>query len=419
MQPVHHSRPTGFDILPAEPGTAERINDFIHLSPGLSNSYLISTPGGRIVVNTGMGFEAAIHKQKFDAVDPAPTRYIVLTQGHVDHVGGVDHFREDGTEVVAQANNATQQADDARIAAFRAMRSYFAFADAIDRIGRHAAAQRVSVPAQSRPVPDIVFADRLDLELGGLRMEMLAVPGGETTDSLAIWLPQHAICFAGNLFSALFGHFPNLVTIRGDRYREAPRFIESLERIRRLEPDLLLVGHHQPVAGRALIQRELLRLRDAVAYVHERTVAGMNAGRDIHSLMREIRLPEELEVGEGYGKVAWSVRAIWETYAGWFHHHSTTELYAVPPDAIAGDLVELAGADAIVGRAAQRLDAGEPLQAIYLCESVLTVAPEHAAARETCVAAHAYLLERSTNFWETQWLRHQIRRCAAAPNAAE
>ena len=63
-------------------------------------------------------------------------------------------------------------------------------------------------------------------------------------------------------------------------------------------------------------------------------------------------MPAEYEVGQGYGKVAWDVRAIWENYSGWFHHRSTTELYPVGFDAVSADLVELAGADAIVtGRA--------------------------------------------------------------------
>mgnify|MGYP003342967466 CR=1 FL=1 len=45
------------------------------------------------------------------------------------------------------------------------------------------------------------------------------------------------------------------------------------------------------------------------------------------ALMREIELPTELRVGQGYGKVAWAVRTIWETYIGWFKFASTTELY--------------------------------------------------------------------------------------------
>ena len=44
------------------------------------------TDAGRVVVNTGMGFEAPVHKRNYDAVSTAPIRYILLTQGHVDHV---------------------------------------------------------------------------------------------------------------------------------------------------------------------------------------------------------------------------------------------------------------------------------------------------------------------------------------------
>jgi len=408
--PLYRSRPSGFEIQPASQPEAQKINDLIYLSEGLSNSYLIVTSEGRVVINTGMGFEAPVHKRNFDAVDDSPVRYILLTQGHVDHVGGVDLFRQEGTQLVAHANNQPHQADDGRIAAFRASRSAFAFADAIARAWKYIQEHvGEGIPAQSRPTPDITFDDHYELELGGVRMELLWTPGGETTDSMVIWLPDHEVCFCGNLFSALFGHFPNLVTVRGDRYREALRFTESLERVLELEPKLLLTGHHGPITGKETIREELTRLRDAVRYVHDETVRGMNHGKDIHTLMRDIQLPPELEVGEGYGKVSWSVRAIWENYAGWFHHNSTTELYSAPPTSVHGDLVELAGgADAVAQRAKDKLSTGAPVEAIYLAEVALTAEPKNIAALEAMVAAHEQLESESENFWLTQWLRKQL-----------
>ena len=409
--PVYRSRPGGSDIRPAR-AEARRLNDFIWLSEGLSNSYLIVTRDGRIVINTGISFEAPIHKRSYDAIDTGPLRYILLTQGHVDHVGGVDLFRESGTEVVAQAGNAAHQATDARLAQFRARRSSFAFAEVIGRADRYVRENLgAEVPPQSCPVPTISFEDRHRFELGGLEVELISTPGGETRDSLVVWLPQHGICFTGNLFSALFGHFPNLVTIRGDRYREALDFIESTERVLALEPTLLLPGHHGPIEGRELIREELTRLRDAVRYVHDATVQGMNEGKDVDTLMREIRLPPELEVGEGYGRISWSVRAIWENYAGWFQHRSASELYPQPVEPVQGELVRMAGgAETVAARAMQHLAAGDALRALDLAEAALAADSEHADARAASLAAHRHLLAARDNFWESAFLEHRIRK---------
>jgi alkyl sulfatase BDS1-like metallo-beta-lactamase superfamily hydrolase len=413
--PIYKSRPGGFQILPAAQPQARRITDVVYLSEGFSNAFLVVTRDGRVVINTGMGFEAPVHKRNFDAVDAGPIRYILLTQGHVDHVGGVDCFRQPGTQVVAQANIRLQQADDACLRAFRAARSGFAFADTVAQGIARNVREFGSVPPQAQAEPDITFEDRYAFELGGLRFELLSTPGGETTDSMVIWLPQHHICFCGNLFSALFGHFPNLITIRGDRYRDALRFVESLDRVRALAPELLLVGHHDPVVGRDLIRAELDRLRAAVLYVHDATVRGMNAGKDVHRLMREIVLPPELEVGQGYGMVSWSVRAIWENYAGWFHHASTTELYPVPVSNVYADVVELAGGpDAVAERARRKLEAEAFPEAIHLAEIALAAAPGHRAALAVSLSAHERLEAMSVNFWLTAWLRRQIQHLRTA-----
>jgi alkyl sulfatase BDS1-like metallo-beta-lactamase superfamily hydrolase len=409
LEPVYRNRPGADAMRPAAAERAEQIAPGLWCSPGLSNAYLLTTGAGRVIINTGMGFEGPVHRANFDAVDPSPVRYIIFTQGHVDHVGGLDSVRDPGTTVVAQANWTLWRDDNKRLIAYRASRSAFAFQDTLAE-GIRAIQRRLGtkhLAGQSVPVVDVDFEDTLSLEVGGRRMELISVPGGETNDSLVVWLPEERICLCGNVFGPIFGHIPNLVTMRGDRYRDALTAIASVERVRDLQPELLVTGHFEPIAGADRINAELTRLRDAIQHIHDQTVAGMNAGKDVRTLMREIALPPECEVGQGYGKVAWDVRAIWENYSGWFHHQSTTELYPVGFDAVAADVVELAGADALVRRARAHLAEGRPVHAIHLAQ---LLPPDHQGAREVLRDAHENLLADSMNFWERAWLTRQIAR---------
>ncbi len=408
MSGIHRERPGAASIAAATGAPAVDLGDDIWMSPGLSNSYLLPTDEGRVIINTGMGFEGPLHQRAYAGIGDGPVHSIVLTQGHYDHVGGVDVLREDATDVVAQANFAMWRADNERLETFRAGNAAFAWMDAILAAMKYAESLGVGATPQARPEPTTTFADRLELTIGGRRLELLSVPGGETTDALVIWLPESRTVFTGNTFGPLFGHVPNLVTIRGDRYRDALEYASSVERVLALAPDRLITGHFDPILGADRIAKELTAIRDATLWVHDRTVDGMNARADVHGLIRDIRVPEHLDVGEGYGKTSWNVRAIWENYAGWFHHRSTTELYDVPASSIAGDVVAAAGADALVVAASAHLNAGRPIEALHLTDLVLTAVPDHAPARALGADASRALLDASVNFWEDAWLRRSI-----------
>jgi glyoxylase-like metal-dependent hydrolase (beta-lactamase superfamily II) len=405
------NQPDFFAVGPASAPAAIDMGAGIWCSPGMSSSYLITTGDGRIVVNTGMWFEARTHKRNYDAVTDAPTRYIVLTQSHTDHIGGVDTFREEGTELIAQSNITACQADDERIHGLRIRRSLPFFADVMGQVG-YARGDDATIPPLPKPAhADITFDSTYALECGARRIELISVPGGETIDSLVVWLPDDRVALVGNMFSALFGHFPNLVTVRGDRLRNALAFVDSVQRVIDLEPELLLLGHHGPVRGASTIRTECRRIREAVQSVHDATIAAMNGGLDVWTAMRTIRVPDALELGEAYGRVDWSVRAIWETYAGWIHQHSTLELYGASPEQGASEIVALAGGTDAVAHRASGLVTSDPLTAVRLCELALAVDAEHRGALDAYRSAHEQLLVEHgrTNFWLTRWLEGEVR----------
>jgi glyoxylase-like metal-dependent hydrolase (beta-lactamase superfamily II) len=412
-RPLRETRPGSTDLAMAsldEP--LIRIADGVYMSKGTTNSYLVTTPEGDVVISTGLVIEGPIHRAKFDRVSTGPVRYIVLTQAHLDIVGGFAAFKGPGSEVVAHRNTYACQEDDVRIKGFRQLRNPRFFPQQMSELSaadREAMAKGMA-EAHHKAEPTILVEGRLDFTLGGIRLSVIALPGGETIDSLVVHLPDRGILFTGNALGPLFPHMPNLHTIRGDRPRAALPYIETYERILALEPELLVTGHFEPVAGRTLIKEELGRLRDAVRYVHDETVKGMNAGKDVYALMREIRLPEHLKIGEDYGTVPWAIQAIWHGYAGWFYYKSTTELYPVPIRDVYGELGRLAGPGPLAERARSLLGEGKPLEAIHLAEVALAAEPDHRPSLEVYTAAHRRLLAESSpkNRWFLYWLTGEI-----------
>jgi glyoxylase-like metal-dependent hydrolase (beta-lactamase superfamily II) len=384
--------------LPSRP--AERVAEHVWMSRSNSYPYLVASDSGDLVINTGMGYQGARHRERFEAAigRALDVRAVVLTQSHPDHVGGLGAFAQPGTETIAQRRVPQTIAERRRLAPYINLRP----------TARMFARRPVDgEPQQAEPpmkwdVADLELSTLVDdayaFEVGGRRYEAISVPGGETLDGLAVWLAEERTAWTGNLTGALYGALPHLSTIRGDRPRSAMRFVESVQRVLDLEPELLLTGHDEPIRGAERIQRELGKVVAAVRFIHDETIDGMNAGLGLSELMAGIVLPVELRPDTGRGPVSWCVRAVWEEYTGWFHAESLTELYPVPQRAIWPELAELAGgADALAGRARARVDAGEPVEALHYTDLALGVNPGHAGARGARIAALEELLRRSNN----------------------
>ena len=382
---------------------AEVVRDSIYLSRDMGDCYMVATEAGNVVINTGFPGTGHRHRARFDAVSDRPLEYIILTQCHANQFGGAMDMKDPDTRIIAQARYPECRNYWKILHDFYARRS--------NKLWGRVLGERADIRDQLVEAElDILFDDRYSFSLGGREFELLATPGGESRDSLVVWLPQDKILFTGNLFGPIFGHIPNLYTIRGDKIRSALDYVASLERVMELAPELLLTGHGKPVQGARFIQAELRKLRSAVLYIHDEVVAGMNAGRDVYSLMRDIQLPAELAVGQGHGKVSWCVRAIWEEYAGWFHYDSTAALYGSDPNAIAPDLVELSGGpEALAERAGVYLQKGEPLPAVRLTDLALAAQPDCEAALRARLEAHEQLLAASgETFSEVMWLKAEI-----------
>jgi glyoxylase-like metal-dependent hydrolase (beta-lactamase superfamily II) len=375
-----------------------RVTGGIFREEGACNTYLVETAGGGVVV-IDPGGAATAESALYRGWGTAPLHAILLTHAHPDHRAGIALWRGGrDVPVIAQERFAELLADTDRIAPLLAARS-----------GRVDAATGGAPPPPALPAARAeitrTFGDRLELELGGTRFVLLHTPA-ETPDTAIVWIPEARAAAVGDSY---FGAFPNLATPRGGRTRRALEYVAALDAALALDAEALLPGHEEPVVGAAEVRRRVRHYRDAIAYVHDAVVRGLNEGRDAFVLAREIALPEALALPQYFGRVDWAVRGIALDYAGWWDG-DVASLYAVPPAAVRGELVALAGgAAAVAARSAALLAAGDAVRALHLADAALAAEPASRAALTARAAALAALRASSRNYFERAFLDAAIR----------
>ncbi len=384
-----------------------KITDQIYQGVGFGNTFLILTDEGNVVIDTSLVGMSGRHHEMLKAISGAPVKYIILTHGHADHTGGVHLWKQEGTQIIAQRNFPAFRAYQDRI------RGYLNHTGAAQFNFDPAKIAALGNAPNQKVEPTITFDDKYEFELGGVKFEIFHTPG-ETPDALTVWIPEYKAAFVGD---NLYDSFPNIYTLRGTSPRWPLEYIASLDKVLALKPELVLPSHGLPIQGAGRVTERVTQYRDAIQYVHDATVKGMNDGKDVFTLMREVTLPAELDLGEDYGKVAWSVRGIYEGYVGWFDLNPAS-MYASPPTVANAELVALAGgASVVAAKSRDKTEAGEAVLGLRLADAALAHEPTNHEALEAKIFALTKLQEATRNGLEHAWLGYGIRTTQAQLDA--
>jgi alkyl sulfatase BDS1-like metallo-beta-lactamase superfamily hydrolase len=375
-----------------------KVNEAINMVQGFGNTMMITTPEGNVIIDTSIAQHARRHHQLLTAENKAPIKYIILTHAHGDHTGGVPLWKEAGTQIIAQKNHVEFVHYMARLGGFYSKRNAAQFGLSIPGPGAWAGNYGGKLE------PTILFGDKYEFTLGGTKFEIYHAPS-ETYDHLMVWVPKYKTVFTGDVY---YESFPNIYTLRGTQPRWALDYVNSLNKIMALKPEIVVPSHGLPIHGNDEVTRRLTRYRDAIQYVHDETVKGMNAGKDVYTLMHEIKLPPALEVGESYGNLIWSIRGIYEGYVGWFDLNPAT-MYDRPASSVYPDIVKLAGGpDAIAAVALERAQSGDAVAALHLTDVALAADSNNRKALEARLRALEILRGRCKNTNERGWLDYSI-----------
>ena len=384
---------------------------------GVGNTFVITTSEGNVIFDTGLVIQASEQIRQLKTVlgDFEPVK-IVLSHSHADHVGGTRLWSGENTELIAHEEFEEEQRYLTELNPYLHQRNRTLFP---------------WIPETPRTLPGMDFRGlipdvRVDNDipysftLGGRRFEVHATPGAEGADNVVLWLPDDKVLLTGDFFGPQFPQFPNLFTMRGEKMRKPVEYMNSIDHLLNLEIETLLPSHLEPVRGANDIRAGMIKIREAVDFVHSATVSGMNAGTSLSELMVEIRLPERLLLSETHGKVSWAVKSIWEYYATWFHFDRTSELYATPQSAVLDDLAGIIDADAALSLVREKLQRNEPEQALLLLELFegFDTDPElMTLLMELRVEVLSQLRERATvtgNDYELYWLDSELEKARGA-----
>ena len=392
------------------PIEVREVAENIHYATGVGNTIMITTSEGVVLFDTGLVIQSANQLQILkDTVSDADVRYIILSHSHADHIGGTRFWMDEDTDIIAHQNFEEEQRYLSELQPYQygRNRTLFPWMPAWeDR-------PDIALMRYGGIVPTITVDDweTYAFTLGGIEFQVIGAPGAEGADNAVLWLPQQKVLISGDFFGPQFPQFPNIFTMRGEKVRKPVEYIKSLDRLIALNPDVILPSHLDPTIGAEKIRKGMQRIRDAVQYVHDETIAGMNAGKTVNQLMKEIKLPPNLELVQNHGRVDWAVKSIWEYYMGWFRFESTTELYPIPAQDVYADLAQIAGNENLIALANNYLIQGESVKTLHITEIALAGDPQNASALALRDQALVELLERAENGlrndYEIYWLKSQ------------
>lgn len=380
-------------------------NIYVAIGFGLANSIMIEGKDGLIIVDTMESKEvAASVLSEFRKITQKPIKAIIYTHNHADHIFGAEVFTAEGNPEV-YAHETTLYYVNRLLNKMRpiiSVRSMRMFGNFLDKeglvnagIGPHLNFGPESTVGFVQPTK--TFSDTFRTEVAGIKFKLVHAPG-ETNDHLFVWLPDQKVLMPGDNF---YWTFPNLYTIRGTPFRSLQQWYENIDKMRDLNPEVLIPSHSRPIVGSEKIQEILTNYRDAIQFVHDQSIRGMNMGMTPDELVEYVVLPPHLKnlpyLQEFYGKTSWSARSMFSGNLGWFDGDSA-KLQPLTRLKQAELIARLAGGEAeLMKHAEEALKNNEYQTALQLTGHLVRLKPNNQQAKDIRVKALISLGEREAN----------------------
>jgi glyoxylase-like metal-dependent hydrolase (beta-lactamase superfamily II) len=223
---------------------AEDVYLFRHQS---HQAIFVLTPQG-VIVTDPISVEAATWlNAEIKKLTNLPVRYVIYSHNHNDHITGGKVFAGQALFV------------------------------------SHAAARPKILNASDpdTPVPDLTFTDRMSIDLGGKRVELIYTGRNHSDNNLVVLLPEHKLLFA-----------VDFIPVEAVAYRTLPDgypddWIDSLKQVERLDFQILVPGH-----GKVGKKEHVRLFREYLEALRAAVSEQIQKGASLEEAKQTVRLPK-------------------------------------------------------------------------------------------------------------------------------
>src|SRR5713226_305327 len=244
--------------------------------------YFVVSDDGRQLIGIDAGTRADSAKVAYEALRAyAPSlpelTTVFITHSHWDHVGGHKYFRELNPRLRFYARSNYQEEIAREV-------------DGPGKFGKQFFGERFSLDDVRSFKPDVSIDGRTDLKIGGTRIELIPVHGGETHDAMFIHLPDQGVMFVGDFIMPYLGApFVEEGDFQG--------LLDAIDVVVEKHPQHLLHGH-EPLTRNFASATMLAQLKTDLVWLREQVLSAVRRGDERAAIYQANLTPPRLLGGQ-------------------------------------------------------------------------------------------------------------------------